>query len=300
MRSSWGCAFLPRFFLTLLALCGSVAGLAAARTADDWGALLSGNAEEAQAVTGVMGMSAEDLQSYIEEEEDLADEEVPGDFIPGRRRLVMREMMFNSDWNTDPTAVPAFVEQFRRRTGMNATALSPRNALDFSDPELSDWPLVYMTAHNAFSFSEPDLKNLRRYLEQGGFLYIDDCLYGFPFGQALPGELRRALPDSELTPLDPKHPVFGTILRQQYNWDKTNEAGLPTVMKPNFWHYIALGGYMAVLLTPQDIGCLWEISSPPTPSNPLGAGMHSSDRIPGLREAAYRLGVNVILYSMLH
>ena len=286
-------------WLTLLVLAGLVLP-AWGGDKDDWGQRLAGDNEPAAVSTGVMGMSGEDLQTYTETETAETDEETPDDFIVNRRRFVMREMMFNADWNTDPTAVPAFIEQLKRRTGMKALALSPRKALSFSSPELVDWPFVFMTAHNAFSLSETDLKTLRNYLQHGGFVYADDCLYGFPFGQAFPGELRRTLPDAEFQPLDPKSPVYGTILRQKYAWTKTNEAGLPGVMKPNFWHFIDVGGHMAVLYTPQDIGCLWEISSPPTPANPLGAGMHSQDRIPGLREAAYELGVNIVIYSMLH
>ncbi|TFG85572.1 MAG: DUF4159 domain-containing protein [Gemmatimonadales bacterium] len=287
---------------TVAALWALCLGLAAACAdeADNWGALLGSEEVRAAAPAGILGMSADDLQNYSEAEEALADEEVPDDFIQGRRRFVLREMMFNAGWTTAPTAVPAFVEQLKRRTGMKALALSPRKAMTFASPELTDWPFIFMTAHNAFSLSEAEQKGLRTYLLRGGFLYIDDCLYGFPFGQAVPGELQRALPEAEFKRLEPKQPVYGVILKQKYGWDKTNEAGLPGVMRPNFWQYIEIGGHMAVLYTPQDIGCLWEISSPPTPSNPLGAGMHSQDRVPGLREAAYELGVNIVIYSMTH
>ena len=182
---TWAAAFVALAWLALQAR---------AADADDWGARLSGEGDRPAARTGVIGMTAEDLQSYTEAAAAEEDDETPEDFIADRRRFVMREMMFNADWNTDPTAVPAFVEQFKRRTGMKATALSPRKPLAFSSPELTDWPFVYMTAHNAFTFSEADQKVLRNYLQHGGFLYVDDCLYGFPFGQALPGSSGDARP----------------------------------------------------------------------------------------------------------
>lgn len=269
---------------------------------DDWGSMLSGDKEQTSSHTGVVGMTGEDMEAYQEEEEAEVDDEQPEDFISNRRRFVVREFMFNADWNTDPTALPNFVYQFKRLTGMKALALQPRKPLTFSDAEITDWPFIYMTAHMAFSFQgEDDVKNIRNYLERGGFIYADDCLFGFPFGQAFPGEFRRVLPEADFKPLDPKSPVYGNILKQKFSWGEVNEAGLPkSQFRPNFWHYIEIGGHMAVLYTPQDIGCAWEISGPPTPSNPWGEGMHNIDYVPYTREYAHKLGVNIVLWNMLH
>ena len=37
----------------------------------------------------------------------------PDDFIRNRRRFVIREMKFNADWDTDPTSLPALVDQLK-------------------------------------------------------------------------------------------------------------------------------------------------------------------------------------------
>ena len=292
---------------TLLIICiwvlalGRGALLAAERGSDDWGALLSGADEVSVADTGIVGMSAEELEAYAEaEDEGEADEEIPEDFIRQRRCFVVREIRFNTDWDCDPTALPAMVAQYKRRTGYEALALQPREPLTFDDPELVHWPFIYMTAHNAFTLNDEEVRGLRDYLFKGGFLYADDCLYGFPFGCAFPGEVSRVLPEAKWTPLAPDHPIFGMVLKQKYSWPTTNEAGLPMQFKPNFFHYSEINGHIAILLTPNDIGCAWEISTPPTPANPLGGAMHNLDRIPGRREATYRIGVNIFLYAMLH
>ncbi len=76
---------------------------------------------------------------------------------------------------------------------------------------------------------------------------------------------------------------------------------MPRVIRnANPWSGLFIGGSVSVLYTPQDFGCHWEISSPPTPTNPLGAGMHNMDLVPGARDAAYKIGINIIFYSFLH
>jgi len=275
----------------------------AAVDADDWAAFLGARGEDEPAATEVIGMSAEELESYAAEQElDVAaDEEKPDVFIRSRRRAVIREMKFATDWDCDPTAVPAMVDQFRRLTGMDAQALIPCKPLTFDSPDLFDYPFVYMTAHYAFKFSDAEADGFRRYVERGGFVMADDCLYGQTFGPAFAGEMQKIFPETKLTEIDHKDPVAGMVLKQKFSF-QAGEAGIPRVfMNQNPWLGISLGGNLGVLHTVQDIGCYWEISSPPTPSNPLGAGMHGKDTMePGSRIVAYQLGVNVILFSMLH
>jgi len=277
---------------------------AADEASENWAATLGAAEEQDTAIadTGVVGMSTDELQAYAAANADSgeADTEVPDDFLKNRRRFVIREIKFNSDWDTDPTSLPAMIEQFKRRTGMDAQALQPRKPLTFDDPELIDWPFIFMTAHNAFTLSDAELAGLRRYLNNGGFLHSDDCLYGMPFGPAFHREMRKAYPEKDLKQFDLSSPNVGVMLKQKHAWDQTNEAGLPSTLGSNAFEYLDLDGRMMVLYTPPDLGCMWEISSPPTPTNPLGTGMHNMDRIPGRREAAYRMGINIIFYAMTH
>jgi len=295
----------------LAALCMVALSLACASSivsaddvaSDNWTATL-GQAEQAESTpadSGVVGMSSDELQAYGSADVgDEGDTEVPDDFVRNRRRFVVREMRFNSDWDTDPTSLPAMIEQYKRRTGLDAQALQPRKPLTFDDPELVDWPFIFMTAHNAFTLSDSEVAGLRRYLNNGGFLHSDDCLYGMPFGPAFHREMRKAYPDKELTQFNLSNSNMGMVLKQKHAWDQTNEAGLPGVLGSNAFEYLELDGRMMALYTPPDLGCMWEISSPPTPTNPLGTGMHNMDRVPGRREAAYRMGINIIFYAMTH
>lgn len=270
---------------------------------DDWVATLGAKGEGEAVDSGVVGMTTEEAEAYAGKDEGDAggDEEVPEVFVRGRRRLVLQELKINSDWDCDPTAVVAMADQFKVRTGMDAQALLPRKPLTLDSPELLDWPFVYVTAHYAFTFSEAEERGLRLFIERGGFLYADDCLYGQTFGPAFQGEMAKLFPECEFKAIDIKDPVQRLVYQQKYTYNNAHESGVPQAfMNANPFLAIVFKGRVSIVYSPQDIGCLWEISSPPTPSNPLGAGMHSSDMNPAGREMAYRLGVNIILYSMAH
>ncbi len=278
-------------------------GLAAAAESDDWIGRLGVKGESAAQDSGVIGMTADEADSYAGQQEADAggDAEVPDTFVRGRRRFVMQEMKFNSDWDCDPTAVPAMVDQFKVRTGMDAQALLPHKPLTFDSPEMLDWPFVYLSAHYAFTLSEAEEKGLRQFIERGGFVYADDCLYGQTFGPAFQGLVTKLFPECEFKAIDLGTPGQKMLYHQKYSFKNVHESGVPMeFLNANPFLCLMFRDRMALVYSPQDIGCAWEISSPPTPSNPLGAGMHSSDMNPQGREAGYRLGVNIILFSMTH
>ena len=281
-----------------------IAGLAAlvacGADSDDWAAYLGARGTEEAAQSDVLGMTADEVESYATalQDESVADEETPEVFIRTRRRIVVREMRFDTDWDCDPTAVNAMAGQFKRLTGMDAQALVPARPITFDSPELFQYPFAYMTAHYAFRFSDEEAKGLRKFVERGGFLMTDDCLYGQTYGPAFVGEMQRIFPDGQWKEIDPKDPVNGLVLKQKFSF-RAGETGIPSEFRnQNPWQGVFLGGTLGVLYTVQDIGCSWELSSPPTPANPLGAGMHGSDVV--IRLAAYQVACNVILFAMLH
>ena len=268
--------------------------------AGEWGGDIGDVGEAAPADTsGILGFDAQEYFAESDEEEGVDDEPVEN-FVPQRRRLVIRELTHNSDWDTDPTALPALIDQYKRQTGLDGYAFVPRAGLDWTDPEIFQWPLLYITGHNAFTLTDEDAAAMARYVRQGGFLFFEDCLYGFPFGKAAHSEIRKMFPELAFERIDHTDPVLGHIFKMKYSWPQVNEAGLPDPQRPHYWEAIFIDGRIAVLYTPQDLGCAWEISSPPTPSNPLGGAMHNLDRLPGQRETAYALGINIMLYVLTH
>jgi hypothetical protein len=293
----------PLLLLALALAWAAAGGHAALAAGDDWAALLGTAEPEAGLAAPVLGMTIEELDAYREEEQEAAaaDDEEPEVFIRSRRTLVVREMKFNSDWDADPTAVPALVDQLRRRTGMRALALLPRAPLTFDQPELLDFPFVYMTAHYAFTLSPAETAGLRTYIERGGFILADDCLYGQTFGPAFQGEMARVFPEVAFEAVDVKAPVYGLVYRRKHDFPNAHETGIASAFRnANPFLGLVWQGYLRVVYMPQDMGCSWEISSPPTPANPLGAGMHGSDMYPGVRDAAYWHGINIMLFALTH
>ena len=70
--------------------------------------------------------------------------------------------------------------------------------VDLSNGNIFAYPFLFMTGHGNVVFSDSDAKKLRTYLENGGFLYVDDD-YGLD--KSFRREIKKVFPDKDLTEL---------------------------------------------------------------------------------------------------
>src|SRR5690606_13480308 len=107
------------------------------------------------------------------------------------------------DWYSNPTALPNLIKFCNRNinTGLN---MKPAT-VDPGSPDLFDYPFVHMTGHGNVVFSDAEIKNLRNYLEGGGFLHIDD---NYGMDQYIRREIKRIFPDNPLVEIPANHQIF--------------------------------------------------------------------------------------------
>ncbi len=107
------------------------------------------------------------------------------------------------DWYSDPTALTNLIAFCNRELD---TGIYPEYAtVEVGSAEIFNYPFVHLTGHGNVVFSESDARNLRLYLEAGGFLHIDDN-YGIdPF---IRREMKKVFPDRDFIELPPSHPIF--------------------------------------------------------------------------------------------
>ena len=95
-------------------------------------------------------------------------------------------------WATDyPDADLNFSYRLQELTSMK---VHPDGmVLNITDPKLTDYPFVYMAEPGDLWLSEPEVKALRGYLLNGGFLMVDDFWGGDEYDN-FAAEMRRVFP----------------------------------------------------------------------------------------------------------
>ena len=117
------------------------------------------------------------------------------------------------DWDKDPKALPNLMREISRRSNVKANE-KPR-IVGVSSEEIFSCPFVYFTGAKDFRFTESEVQSLRKYLLQGGLVWVDNGLSGrrSQCDIAFRREMKRVLPDRYFEPIPMNHPVFSSFYR---------------------------------------------------------------------------------------
>jgi hypothetical protein len=122
------------------------------------------------------------------------------------------------DWYLSPTSLPNLIKFCNENLGTNID--KDEEIVEPGSPELFNFPMVHITGHGNILFSELEVRNLRKYLEGGGFLNINDS-YGMD--KSVRRELKRIFPELELVELPFSHPIYHSAFEFKNGLPKIHE-----------------------------------------------------------------------------
>jgi len=146
-------------------------------------------------------------------------------------------------------------------------------------------PFVFMTSEGYFRLAEREEKNLREFLERGGFVLADDCVLWTKydrFFRCYRDLVNKLFPDNPMREIPLDHEIFHIY----YHFDN----GCPHMQgiragKSNAYALFERGtGRIMTFVTPGDIHCGWMCRYWPQPKN----------------MEAIKMGINVIIYFLSH
>jgi hypothetical protein len=176
----------------------------------------------------------------------------------------------------------------------DVTNLKPRimesNVMALDDPELTQYPVVYMSEPGYWFMTESEATAFRAYLQKGGFVIFDDFAENRGGGwDYFENVFRQVIPGAKWFELDGTHPIFHSFFEipeplkflPPYDQDQPPRYyGLFEDNDPSR-RLIAIANYN------NDISEYWEYSNrgfaPVTDTN-----------------EAYKLGVNYVIYGLTH
>lgn len=146
-----------------------------------------------------------------------------------------------------------------------------------------DIPLLYMTGDYAFTFSEAEVENLRRFIFDGGTILLNAARGRNEYARSVIQEMRRVFPQKMFMRLPLDHAVYNSRYRIQQLMMMIN--GVQFMREPEIYA-IDIGTRAAVILVPDGFGAAWSEAT----YHP--AGRHI------VGESAIRLGVNLVAYVL--
>ena len=181
------------------------------------------------------------------------------------------------DWYNDPSAEVNLLNFVQANT--NISVKPEYKFVDISSEEIFAYPFLFLTGHGNVVFSSDEVERLKKYIESGGFLYIDDD-YGMD--KAIRREIKKVLPENELVEIPFKYGLYHCLFDFQNGPPKTHEHD----NKPPQGFGIFLGSRLAAYYTYE--------------SNPSDGWadqiVHNDPQ--EKREEALRFGANIIVWAL--
>ncbi len=182
------------------------------------------------------------------------------------------------DWYNDPSALRNLMTYSRRFIPVSFREQYDDVALGSRD--LHRYPFAFMTGHGNIVFNEAELENVRTWLDNGGFLYIDDD-YGFD--EAARQLMTRLYPNEEIVELPHSHPIYSIVFKFEEGPPKVHEHD----NKPPQGFGVFRDGRLAIYYTYEsNLGDGW-----------ADAASHGNPE--SVREKALQMGVNILTLALI-
>lgn len=209
-----------------------------------------------------------------------------------RLKLYIGKVKHGGSWNAAPGALMNLLHVVSREAGLRVNTDQREVAL--TEPQLFEYPILYMHGRTAFRLSDEERKELKTYIERGGVVLADAVCGSDAFVKSFRREINQVF-GKPLEPIAADHPLFtnkyggfdlSTVRRREPRRGGGDGALKSAVVdaEPEL-EGLKLDERYAILFSPLDISCALE--------------RHESLECPGyVREDAARIGLNLVLYAM--
>ena len=182
------------------------------------------------------------------------------------------------DWYANPTSLKNLINFCNNE--INKNIKNEYATVDVGSSDIFNYPFIHMTGHGNVIFSDQEAKNLRLYLESGGFLHIDD---NYGMDKSIRVEMKKVFPEIDWLELPSNHSIynqkfkFKNGLPKIHEHDGKNSQGLALIKD---------GRMMCFYTYECDLSDGWEDQS-----------IHSNSNTTRLK--ALKMGANIIQYVFL-
>lgn len=197
----------------------------------------------------------------------------------GILRVVRIKYAGGGDWYGNKTTFVNLFEKIGRETGLQTPVREETAAI--SDEVFFNYPIAYIAGHGNIRFNDDEVTRLRKYLIAGGFLFADDD-YGMD--AAFRREMKKVFPELNFVELPFNHPIYNIYYRFP--------DGLPKIHEHDGGPPAGYGMYY------QDRLVVFYAFNTDISDGCEDAGIHGDP--PEKREAALRMGMNILLYALLN
>lgn len=190
----------------------------------------------------------------------------------------------SGDWEVDERMPANVLNSLIEYTSLRVDI--KEHIIPLSDPQMLTSPFCYMAGHRLVQFSHQEKENFKQYIENGGFIFVDDCNHDIDgmFARTFERQMADIFGEQALKKIPNDHDIYSAFFKFDGPPRTSIELnGWGDDLVHNYLKAIEINGRIAVLYSNKDFGCEWD---------------YDFRNKRWLKVDNTRFAVNIVIYSM--
>ena len=200
--------------------------------------------------------------------------------------FVFTRLQYDSgDWDVDPRMPSNLLHSLLQYTTIR---IEPEErVVALRDPAVLESPFCYLTGHRLVEFGRQEAEHFRRFVENGGFVFVDDCNHDIDglFARSFEEQMSSLFGSRALVKIGGDHPLYSSFFQFDEGPPTTSFElnGWGDDLVHDYLKAIEVDGRVGVLYSNKDYGCEWDYD-------------YRNKR--WLARDNTRFGVNIVMYAL--
>lgn len=197
--------------------------------------------------------------------------------VSGEFEIARVKYRGGGDWYNDPSALTNLIGYAKNQIPISIAEKYKDVSIGSSD--LHSYPFLFLTGHGNIAINSSEASNLRAYLDNGGFLFIDDD-YGID--EHARKMMKQVFPDEDFIEIPFAHPIYTNVYKFENGLPKIHEHDNQS---PRGYGLFRNGRLVVFYAYESNLGDGW--TDPEIHNNPAS-----------VRQQALRMGTNILVYAL--
>ena len=191
----------------------------------------------------------------------------------------------SGDWDTDQRMPSNLLNSLVEYTTIPINI--EEKVVELSGNELFLYPFTYLSGHKLVQFDQQEKVNFKKYVESGGFVFVDDCNHDIDglFARSFEAQMSVIFGQSALKKIPNDHEIYHSFFKFEKGPPTTSFElnGWGDDLVHDYLKAVEINGRIGVLYSNKDYGCEWDYDF-------RNKRFYAEDNT--------KFGVNIILYAM--